>query len=802
MALLKDLTVYGATRFISDAFGNNIYADKHITNGGTSSQFVKGDGTLDSGVYTLNSDIGLYVGGSGNLTANAAQSTNGNVYMTLKAASNYFKHKITGASGISVTSDSSGNITITGTVYATTTHDHGVSKTAWGQEYVDSSGNLKTISGNMTSVGTITANGNNTITKTTTSATLFQAANSNGAIELLTSTNRGVYDRTADDWLIGTEGTKTWLSRGNVGIGASASTSMLYKLHVNGGVLSNNSSSSYNGFTLQYNSVQYGRFFINTAGTTSTTGEVRLTLGNSTASGTANNAYGKILLYSSSSGYHYINPTETTTGYTHYLPNATGWVATGGNGTTKGAGGVKQFIYLNTSGVLTETTQSLGSSTKPLYLNAGTLTECSEMAVSGHTHDDRYVFKYIRNHDVKATQYTGTSFFTTYVSNTNDTNAIIERGSWAYAANGYVQTDILKSETYNFRIHLAGTAIFSVGNSTSHTSLFITPQNNDVTGGSNYSAVNEMMFYTSNGSNYNDAWTRVYTNRNCSVTSTSNSITVKLGSQECSLTNTNTDTKVTQTESTTSNYRPIIMGRDNGVLGKMFVNYTDQVYYCQNLLAQASSGIIVSRSQNAGGGIKLYSYNSTNGATQLYGQLTLTKIGTESTGGAQGDQGEAKLILGNNIARGAATTYDGENNARGCVRLYGQNTHYIDLQYDDDGANNDRNVFVPPYNGSMYLTHTGNKSAVGSGIRPTYVTANGRLNYSSSTVGTSLNPIYLDNGTITISSQYRYSYEGRTLTNYKYKKIASVTIPPNQGVVTHSWIKLSITSGFDTEKVN
>lgn len=57
MALLKDLTVLGSTRLISDAFGSDIYANKHITNGGLASQFVKGDGTLDSTVYVKTTDL-------------------------------------------------------------------------------------------------------------------------------------------------------------------------------------------------------------------------------------------------------------------------------------------------------------------------------------------------------------------------------------------------------------------------------------------------------------------------------------------------------------------------------------------------------------------------------------------------------------------------------------------------------------------------------------------------------------------------------------------------------------------------
>lgn len=46
MATLKDLIVQGASRFIGDVIGN-----KFIVNGGTSSQFLKADGSVDSNVY-------------------------------------------------------------------------------------------------------------------------------------------------------------------------------------------------------------------------------------------------------------------------------------------------------------------------------------------------------------------------------------------------------------------------------------------------------------------------------------------------------------------------------------------------------------------------------------------------------------------------------------------------------------------------------------------------------------------------------------------------------------------------------
>lgn len=77
MALLKDLIVYGASRFLADAFGTNIYADKHITNGGTATQFLKGDGTLDSNTYATTSSLESYLP----LSAGSTKALTGCLYI-------------------------------------------------------------------------------------------------------------------------------------------------------------------------------------------------------------------------------------------------------------------------------------------------------------------------------------------------------------------------------------------------------------------------------------------------------------------------------------------------------------------------------------------------------------------------------------------------------------------------------------------------------------------------------------------------------------------------------------------------
>lgn len=119
--------------------------------------------------------------------------------------------------------------------------------------------------------------------------------------------------------------------------------------------------------------------------------------------------------------------------------------------------------------------------------------------------DGRYVGgNKTAKHGSSGTAYTADTYSSTFVNKAFV--AFAERGSWAYANNGYVSTDT------GVNIPLAGTAIFQWGASdTNKTQLYITPHNNS---GVSNPAANEMLFYTSNGSGYTSAWTRVLTHRN------------------------------------------------------------------------------------------------------------------------------------------------------------------------------------------------------------------------------------------------------------------------------------------------
>lgn len=122
--------------------------------------------------------------------------------------------------------------------------------------------------------------------------------------------------------------------------------------------------------------------------------------------------------------------------------------------------------------------------------------------------DGRYVGgKKIAGHGSQGTAYTADTYSSNFVNKAFV--AYAERGSWVYANNGYITTDT------GVNIPLAGTAIFQWGASdTNKTQLFITPMNNS---GVSNPAVNEMLFYTSNGSECSSGWSRVLTNRNYTI---------------------------------------------------------------------------------------------------------------------------------------------------------------------------------------------------------------------------------------------------------------------------------------------
>lgn len=120
----------------------------------------------------------------------------------------------------------------------------------------------------------------------------------------------------------------------------------------------------------------------------------------------------------------------------------------------------------------------------------------------------------------------------------------------------------------------------------------------------------------------------------------------------------------------------------------------------------------------AGGGYYLY------GANAEYGHWHIYALGTANSDATQGTLGEVYLDIGNNIARPAAGTAGGANNARGRIRLYDTNANFTQILAQ---ANGDRTFYLPNYAGDMIAVHAGSNAAIGDGDIPVYVAANGRV---------------------------------------------------------------------------
>lgn len=101
-------------------------------------------------------------------------------------------------------------------------------------------------------------------------------------------------------------------------------------------------------------------------GSTSTTANTAaysdFTLGNSAnISTTTAHSEGRLILYSAATKKHIIKGASTTTDYTHTFPKSTGWVATGGDGSSTGVGDENTPVYLSTGGVITNTGKSFAN---------------------------------------------------------------------------------------------------------------------------------------------------------------------------------------------------------------------------------------------------------------------------------------------------------------------------------------------------------------------------------------------------------------------------------------------------------
>lgn len=112
-------------------------------------------------------------------------------------------------------------------------------------------------------------------------------------------------------------------------------------------------------------------------GSTKVKGSACIGVGNDIAEGTAGNKEGAIRIYGPKTAYADIKgPDGSAGGIVCYLPNTGGTFVTH---STRGTavGGTAKPVYIATTGRATECSSTVGSASRPVYMNAGTITGCT-----------------------------------------------------------------------------------------------------------------------------------------------------------------------------------------------------------------------------------------------------------------------------------------------------------------------------------------------------------------------------------------------------------------------------------------
>lgn len=426
------------------------------------------------------------------------------------------------------------------------------------------------------------------------------------------------------------------------------------------------------------------------------------------------------------------------------------------------------------------------------------------------------------NHGSSGTAYTADTYSSTFVNKAFV--AFAERGSWAYANNGYVSTDT------GVNIPLAGTAIFQWGASdTNKTQLYITPCN---TSGVSNPAVNEMLFYTSNGSSYTPAWTRVLTHRNYTnytVTKTGGGAS---GTWEISITG--TAAKVAHTLTFAAGAFAAKTYNGSAAVTVNIPTHTSHLtnnsgfwtgtrYWANIAVSTASStstqptfntcytsnwfrstGSTGWQSQTYGGGWYMTdsTWIRTYGSKSVYqntGQIRtdgyLVTNGGITVGATSPNNGTYKShVTGNSWSSGyiraGAGFYHNSVNSNSYVLLAGGSYRSLaDFVKGNAGASN-RGVYVT--NGTVtamtyYLNATVNSGASG---KLAYYSGTNSIDDYTNTIGSSSTPIYINNGIPNAANSYRVVNSGHYFSTFgisgyiyiiRYGQVVCVSINMSSG---------------------
>lgn len=347
----------------SNAGWFNLKAGKFMVDGGTSSHFLKGDGSLDNNSYATVSQLT-----DGSVTKIGTQhvgSVSKGIYLNAGVPT-----AMTHSLAATVNAGTSGRLTY----YSSTTAIAAYSSTVGGTArpmYLNA--------GVPTGLSADVGHAAKPIFLS--AGTLTACSSTVGGVAKPVYLNAG--EITACSSTVGSTSLPVFMSAGTVTpCGTSLAVSITgnaasatYASNVRISTLNPTSKTVYNlpfttGISSGTNYPLYGNNGIRyqtIEGTTGSLGIAELLLGNNTTSGTAGNKYGAIRLYA------------TTDGYTSYRTyNAAGrYLYLVGTANSVAVGSSLKPVYVSSAGVVTAFSSTIGSATTPVYVKAGTITNCS-----------------------------------------------------------------------------------------------------------------------------------------------------------------------------------------------------------------------------------------------------------------------------------------------------------------------------------------------------------------------------------------------------------------------------------------
>lgn len=438
----------------------------------------------------------------------------------------------------------------------------------------------------------------------------------------------------------------------------------------------------------------YGHLNVQTVGTTSTVGETRLVLGNSTAEGTADNSWGRICLYTKSSGYTYIQPGTNTGGITLTLPTSGGTLATTANIDSKVAsylplagGTMSGHITLNNNiAIRTKTPAAYTNTGTNASVAAGTVYDILNYNSSGNLHIGAGLYG--------ANLNTGSTYLSSpnnmFIRTAND-------GYHAFQINGSSLVTFKTDENVFSKSIKASSGIISGSNIRSDTAV------------TDQCGTSAVPWYSAHSRHWNlrgDDSGQTYGSLfvgTLGTTSATGESRMTVGNNLASGTANNAQGRIWM-YGTNTGYTAIIPGNNStgniivtlpSASGKIPLMATDDADYWGILpptgnestwLRSPKSGLIPfeKNSEISSLGTASWPWYNICGRNfrvydksgQTYGYMNIITDGTTSA------QGETRLVLGNNIANGAA------KNSFGKILLYGTDTGYTAITPGNNTTSN------------------------------------------------------------------------------------------------------------------